>query len=96
MQNKHIIWTMFVFTLMIGLVFMAILVRLNYDLTHIQNQTDNLQTQIKKLEKENEEVRHQLSMVNKTTTSIEKDIDTTQELQRIQAQKIIEIIKKRK
>jgi hypothetical protein len=43
-----------------------------------------------------EEDHQKMAGILKSTAAIEKDIDNTQELQRLQAQKLSEIIKKRK
>jgi hypothetical protein len=69
---------------------------MNYELDNQKRRADNLDKEIKILKKHQEDFKLQLTIVNKTTASIEKDIDNTQELQRLQSQKISEIIKKRK
>ena len=72
------------------------MVNMNYELDNQRRRADNLDKEIKILKKHQEDLKLQLTIVNKTTASIEKNIDNTQELQRIQAQKIFEITKKKK
>ena len=96
MTNRQVSWVLFLVSIMISFLFLGTMVNMNYELDNQKRRTDNLDKEIKILKKHQEDLKLQLTVVNKTTASIEKDIDNTQELQRIQAQKISEIIKKRK
>jgi hypothetical protein len=96
MTNRQVSWVLFLVSIMISFVFLGTMVNMNYELDNQKRRVDNLDKEIKILKKHQEDLKLQLTVVNKTTASIEKDIDNTQELQRIQAQKISEIIKKRK
>jgi hypothetical protein len=96
MTNRQVSWILFLVSIMISFLFLGTMVNMNYELDNQKRRVDNLDKEIKILKKHQEDLKLQLTVVNKTTASIEKDIDNTQELQRIQAQKISEIIKKRK
>jgi septal ring factor EnvC (AmiA/AmiB activator) len=96
MTNRQVSWVLFLVSIMISFLFLGTMVNMNYELDNQKRRVDNLDKEIKILKKHQEDLKLQLTVVNKTTASIEKDIDNTQELQRIQAQKISEIIKKRK
>ena len=72
------------------------MVNMNYELDVQKRKVDNLQTQITSLKKMQEEDQQKVAGILKSTVAIEKDINITQELQRLQAQKLSEIIKKRK
>ena len=96
MTNRQVSWVLFLVSIMISFLFLGTMVNMNYELDNQKRSVDNLDKEIKILKKHQEDLKLQLTVVNKTTASIEKDIDNTQELQRIQAQKISEIIKKRK
>lgn len=96
MTNRQVSWVLFLVSIMISFLFLGTMVNMNYELDNQKRRVDNLDKEIKILKKHQEDLKLQLTVVNKTTDSIEKDIDNTQELQRIQAQKISEIIKKRK
>jgi Tfp pilus assembly protein PilN len=96
MTNRQVSWVLFLVSIMISFLFLGTMVNMNYELDNQKRRADNLDKEIKILKKHQEDLKLQLTVVNKTTASIEKNIDNTQELQRLQAQKISEIIKKRK
>jgi len=96
MTNRQVSWVLFLVSIMISFLFLGTMVNMNYELDNQKRRVDNLDKEIKILKKHQEDLKLQLTVVNKTTASIEKDIDNTQELQRLQSQKISEIIKKRK
>ena len=96
MADRQVAWVLFLVSIMISFLFLGTMVNMNYELDNQKRRTDSLDKEIKILKKHQEDLKLQLTVVNKTTASIEKDIDNTQELQRLQAQKISEIIKKKK
>ena len=75
---------------------MTSLVNNDLELQKQKNQFDELQRQILSIKNMQEEDQQKMVTVLKSITAVEKDIDNTQELQRLQAQKLSEIIKKRK
>jgi Tfp pilus assembly protein PilN len=96
MTNRQVSWVLFLVSIMISFLFLGTMVNMNYELDNQKRRADSLDKEIKILKKHQEDLKLQLTVVNKTIASIEKDIDNTQELQRLQAQKISEIIKKKK
>lgn len=96
MTNRQVSWVLFLVSIVISFLFLGTMVNMNYELDNQRRRADNLDKEIKILKKHQEDLKLQLTIVNKTTASIEKNIDNTQELQRIQAQKIFEITKKKK
>ncbi len=96
MADRQISWALFLVSIIISVTFLATMVNTNYELEDQKRRSDDLDKQIQILKKHQEDLKLQLTIVNKTTAHIEKDIDNTQQLQRIQAQKISEIIKKKK
>jgi hypothetical protein len=96
MVNKHIAIVLFLFSIVISFLFLGTMVNMNYELDVQKRKVDGLQTQITSLKKMQEEHHQKMAGILKSTAAIEKDIDNTQELQRLQAQKLSEIIKKRK
>jgi len=96
MTNRQVSWVLFLVSMVISFLFLGTMVNMNYELDNQKRRADNLDKEIKILKKHQEDFKLQLAIVNKTTASIEKNIDNTQELQRIQAQKIFEITKKKK
>jgi hypothetical protein len=55
-----------------------------------------MQKQIDKIKAEDEELRHLIIKLTNANTALNKDLDTTQELQRKQAQAILELKKGKK
>ena len=96
MADRQVAWVLFLVSMTLSLIFLGEIVNMNYELDSQKRRSDDLAKQIEVLKKHQDELKLQLTIVNKTTASIEKDIDNTQELQRIQAQRISEIIKKKK
>ena len=96
MVNRHIATVLFLFSIVISFLFLGTLVNMNYELDIQKRKVDDLQRQITLLKKIQEEDEQKVASILKSTTAIEKNINNTQELQRIQAQKLSEIIKKRK
>jgi len=96
MADRQIAWVLFLVSIMISFIFLGTMVNMNYELDSQKRRSDVLDKEIRILKKHQDDLKLQLTIVNKTTASIEKDIDNTQELQRIQAQRISEIIKKKK
>ena len=96
MADRQVAWVLFLVSIMISFIFLGTMVNMNYELDSQKRRTDALDKEIRILKKHQDDLKLQLTIVNKTTASIEKDIDNTQELQRIQAQRISEIIKKKK
>ena len=96
MSDKQTSWILFLFSMMISFLFLGALVNNNYELDNYKRKVDDLQRQITSLKKMQEEDQQKMAGILKSTAAIEKDIDNTQELQRLQAQKLSEIIKKRK
>ena len=96
MTDKQTSWVLFLFCMVISFLFLGALINNNYELDTQKRKVDDLQHQILSLKKMQEEDQQKKAGISKTITSVEKDIDNTQELQRIQAQKISEMNKKRK
>ena len=98
MVNKQtaLVLVLFLFSFVISVSFMTSLVNNDLELQKQKNQFDELQRQILSIKNMQEEDQQKMVTVLKSITAVEKDINNTQELQRLQAQKLSEIIKKRK
>ena len=98
MVNKHtvLVLVLFIFSFVISISFMTSLVNNDLELQKQKNQFDELQRQILSIKNMQEEDQQKVAGILSNIKAIEKDINTTQELQRLQAQKLSEIIKKRK
>jgi septal ring factor EnvC (AmiA/AmiB activator) len=98
MVNKHtvLVLVLFIFSFVISISFMTSLVNNNLELQKQKNQFDELQRQILSIKNMQEEDQQKMASILNTIKAVEKDINTTQELQRIQAQRISEFNKKKK
>ena len=98
MVNKHtaLVLVLFIFSFVISVSFMTSLVDNNLELQKQKNQFADLQRQILSIKNMQEEDQQKMASILSNIKVIEKDINNTQELQRLQAQKLSEIIKKRK
>ena len=98
MVNKQtaLVLVLFIFSLVISISFMTSLVNNDLELQKQKNQFDELQRQILSIKNMQEEDQQKVAGILSTIKAVEKDINTTQELQRIQAQRISEFNKKKK
>jgi len=98
MVNKQtvLVLVLFLFSLVISLSYMTSLVNNDLELQKQKNQFDELQRQILSIKNMQEEDQQKMVSILSTIKAVEKDINTTQELQRIQAQRISEFNKKKK
>ena len=98
MVNKQtvLVLVLFLFSLVISLSYMTSLVNNDLELQKQKNQFDELQRQISSIKNMQEEDQQKMASILSTIKAVEKDINTTQELQRIQAQRISEFNKKKK
>jgi len=98
MVNKQtvLVLVLFLFSLVISLSYMTSLVNNDLELQKQKNQFDELQRQILSIKNMQEEDQQKMASILNTIKAVEKDINTTQELQRIQAQRISEFNKKKK
>jgi len=98
MVNKQtvLVLVLFLFSLVISLSYMTSLVNNDLELQKQKNQFDELQRQILSIKNMQEEDQQKMASILNTIKAVEKDINTTQELQRIQAQRIGEFNKKKK
>jgi septal ring factor EnvC (AmiA/AmiB activator) len=98
MVNKQtaLVLVLFLFSLVISISFMTSLVNNDLELQKQKNQFDELQRQILSIKNMQEEDQQKMASILNTIKAVEKDINTTQELQRIQAQRISEFNKKKK
>jgi len=96
MTNKQTNIAMFVFSLTLAFIFLSVLVKVNYDLDQVRRANDELQKQITQIKKTDDETRQKIAELTKGQQAIAHDIDVTQELQRKQAQVVVDLRKGRK
>ena len=93
MTSKQTNIAMFVFSLMISFILLSVLIKVNYDLDQVRRANDNLQHQIEQIKKADEDIKQKIAELTKSTQAIAHDVDVTQELQRKQAQVVVDLRK---
>jgi len=94
--DKQTSWVLFGFAMVVSFIFLSVLIKVNYDLDQARRANDNIQKQIEHLKKTDEELHQKIVELTKSTQSIAHDIDVTQELQRKQAQVVVDLKKGKK
>jgi hypothetical protein len=96
MTNKQTNWTIFVIAVITGLILLSTIIKVDDQLEHSRLAVVDMQKQIDKIKAEDEELRHLIIKLTNANTALNKDLDTTQELQRKQAQAILDLKKGKK
>jgi len=91
--SKQTTWILFVIAVVTGLVLMSTVQKVNDQLDRSRLAVVDMQKQIDKLKAEDQELKHLIVKLTNTNVELNKDLDTTQELQRKQAQAILELKK---
>jgi cell division protein FtsL len=94
--DKQTSWVLFGFAMIVSFIFLSVLIKVNYDLDQARRVSDELQKQVSQLKKADEEQHQKIVELTKSTQSIAHDIDVTQDLQRKQAQVVVDLRKGRK
>jgi cell division protein FtsB len=89
-------WTIFFIAVVTGLILLTTVQKVNDQLERSRLAVIDMQKQIDKLKAEDEELKHLVVKLTNANTNLNKDLDTTQELQRKQAQAILELKKGKK
>ena len=93
MTGKQTTWILFVIAVVTGLVLMSTVQKVNDQLERSILAVVDMQKQIDKLKAEDQELKHLIVKLTNTNVELNKDLDTTQELQRKQAQAILDLKK---
>ena len=96
MTSKQTTWTIFFIAVVTGLILLATVQKVNDQLDRSRLAVIDMQKQINKLKAEDEELKHLIVKLTNTNVALNKDLDITQELQRKQAQAILELRKGKK
>jgi len=89
-------WTIFFIAVITGLILLTTIQKVNDQLDRSRLAVVDMQKQIDKLKAEDEELKHLIVKLTNANVNLNKDLDTTQELQRKQAQAILELKKGKK
>ena len=93
MTSKQTTWTIFFIAVVTGLILLSTIQKVNDQLDRSRLAVVDMQKQIDKLKAEDEDLKHLIVKLTNTNLSLNKDLDTTQELQRKQAQAILDLKK---
>ena len=96
MTGKQTTWTMFFIAVVTGLILLSTVQQVNEQLDRSRQAVVDMQKQIDKLKAEDEDLKHLIVKLTNANTALNKDLDTTQELQRKQAQAILDLKKGKK
>ena len=96
MTDRQTHWTIFFIAVITGLILLTTVQKVNDQLDRSRLAVVDMQKQIDKLKAEDEELKHLIVKLTNANINLNKDLDTTQELQRKQAQAILELKKGKK
>jgi cell division protein FtsB len=94
--SKQTTWTIFFIAVVTGLVLLSTVQKVNDQLDRSRLAVVDMQKQIDKLKAEDEDLKHLIVKLTNANLSLNKDLDATQELQRKQAQAILDLRKGKK
>ena len=96
MTSKQTTWAIFFIAVVTLLILLTTIQKVDDQLDRSRLAVVDMQKQIDKLKAEDEDLKHQIVKLTNANTALNKDLDTTQELQRKQAQAILELKKGKK
>ena len=96
MTGKQTTWTIFFIAVVTGLVLLSTIIKVDDQLEHSRLAVIDMQKQIDKIKAEDQELKQLIVKLTNANVALNKDLDTTQELQRKQAQIILDLKKGKK
>ena len=96
MTSKQTTWTIFFIAVVTLLILLTTVQKVNDQLERSRLAVADMQKQVDKLKAEDEDLKHLIVKLTNANINLNKDLDTTQELQRKQAQAILELKKGKK
>ena len=96
MTSKQTTWAIFFIAVVTLLILLTTVQKVNDQLDRSRLAVVDMQKQIDKIKAEDEELRHLIAKLTTANLALNKDLDVTQELQRKQAQAILELKKGKK
>jgi len=94
--SKQTTWAIFLIAVITLLILLTTIQKVDDQLERSRLAVVDMQKQIDKLKAEDQELKHLIVKLTNTNVALNKDLDTTQELQRKQAQAILELKKGKK
>ena len=96
MTSKQTTWSIFFIAVVTLLILLTTIQKVDDQLERSRLAVVDMQKQIDKLKAEDEDLRRLIAKLINTNLAINKDLDVTQELQRKQAQSILDLKKGKK
>ena len=96
MTSKQTTWSIFFIAVVTLLILLTTVQKVDDQLERSRLAVVDMQKQIDKLKVEDQDLKHQIVKLTNTNIALNKDLDVTQELQRKQAQAIVDLRKGRK
>ena len=96
MTSKQTTWTIFFIAVVTLLILLTTIQKVDDQLERSRLAVIDMQKQIDKLKADDEDLRRLIVKLINTNLALNKDLDTTQELQRKQAQAILDLKKGKK
>ena len=96
MTDRQTHWTIFFIAVLTGLILLTTVQKVNDQLDRSRLAVVDMQKQIDKLKAEDEDLKHLIVKLTNANVNLNKDLDATQELQRKQAQAILDLKKGKK
>ena len=96
MTDKQTNYTIFIIAVITGLILLSMIQKVDDQLERSRLAVVDMQKQIDKLKAEDQELKHLIVKLTNANLSLNKDLDVTQELQRKQAQAIVDLRKGKK
>jgi len=91
--SKQTTWAIFFIAVVTLLILLTTVQKVNDQLDRSRLAVVDMQKQIDKIKAEDEELRHLIAKLTTANLALNKDLDVTQELQRKQAQAILDLRK---
>ena len=96
MTSKQTTWTIFFIAVVTLLILLSTVQKVNNQLERSRLAVLDMQKQIDKLKAEDQDLKQLIVKLTNTNIALNKDLDVTQELQRKQAQAIVDLRKGKK
>jgi len=93
MTNKQTLWSVFIVAVLVSLILLAVIIKVDDQIEQSRLAVVDMQKQIDKIKAEDENLKQQIVKLTYANQSLNKDLDVTQELQRKQAQAILDLKK---
>lgn len=96
MTNKQTLWSVFIVAVLVSLILLAVIIKVDDQIEQSRLAVLDMQKQIDKIKAEDENFKQQIVKLTHANQSLNRDLDVTQELQRKQAQAILDLKKGKK